>query len=154
MYVVLKKVPPLFQNPAKNIFMNQFTKTHVPGFQIKQRAGNEWESRESWPRPPWLCGCNPASLPRVDFEVQFLAGEGPSRSPRPPGGQKHIKGWRERAPCTGLLGTPISVQDQLSSVCVDRVRCSLSSLCPLLPPASSNLHRLGERQADGKGAVP
>lgn len=35
----------------KNIFMNQFTKTHVPGFQIEQRAGNEWENRESWPRP-------------------------------------------------------------------------------------------------------
>lgn len=34
----------------KNIFMNQFTKTHVPGFQIEQRAGNEWENRESWPR--------------------------------------------------------------------------------------------------------
>lgn len=27
MYAVLKKVQPPFQNPAKNIFMNQFTKT-------------------------------------------------------------------------------------------------------------------------------
>ena len=67
MYGVLKNAQPLFQNPAKNIFMNQFTKTHVPGFQIKQRAGNEWESREGWPRPflaPWL---QSVSLPKVDF---------------------------------------------------------------------------------------
>lgn len=53
MYVVLKNVQLLFQNPAKNIFMNQCTKTHVPGLQIKQWAGNERDRRESWP-PPFL----------------------------------------------------------------------------------------------------
>lgn len=36
---------------CKKHFMNQCTKTHVPGFQIRQQAGNEWESWESWPRP-------------------------------------------------------------------------------------------------------
>jgi hypothetical protein len=46
MYIVLKKGQPLFQNPEKHIFMNTSTKTYVAGFQIKQWAGNKWESGE------------------------------------------------------------------------------------------------------------
>lgn len=47
----------------------------------------------------------------------------------------------ERAPGSGRLKTPGSVQD-LWAMFVKKARCSFSILLHLLPPASSNLHKL------------
>lgn len=99
-----KNVQPLFQNPTKkktqNIFMNQITKTHVPGFRIKQRAGNEWESRQSWPRP-FLALLLPSGLlgPKRTFRKSSQCREGPSQSLHPLRGQKHIKKGLQEEGC-------------------------------------------------------
>lgn len=92
----------------KNIFMNQITKTHVPGFRIKQRAGNEWESRQSWPRP-FLALLLPSGLlgPKRTFRKSSQCREGPSQSLHPLRGQKHIKkGLQEQGCLHRMLQNP------------------------------------------------
>ena len=56
----------------------------------------------AWAR---LCGCNLASLSRVDFEEQFQAGQGPSPSPSPSLGKRH-KGLEGKGFLHRPLGDP------------------------------------------------
>ena len=81
--------------------------------------------------PSWLYGCNLLLYPKWTFGKSSQQGRAPHGLFILVGSsKKHIKDWRGRTLCTGLLKTPGSIQDPLSSVSEE------SKMLIFHPPAS------------------